>query len=117
MSLGRDPRCHRGPWGIPTRSTERLLFCEGFRMPARARRIGRGGGPAFESLQGRKPRDEGAPTTLPRPMEIGRAARLAGDGLRRIVAGGRCIERLLGAEFGGESTTPGLCGRDEEPRS
>jgi len=45
------------------------------------------GGPAFESLQGRKPRDEGAPAPLLRSMAIWRAARLAARGLRRFAAG------------------------------
>ena len=34
----------------------KVCFCEGFRMPARARRFDGAPGPAFESLQGRKPR-------------------------------------------------------------
>jgi hypothetical protein len=40
-------------------------------------------GPAFESLQGRKPRDDEAPATLPRPMGISPDGEGLGEGLRR----------------------------------
>src|SRR5215210_5908748 len=40
-------------------------------------------GPAFESFQGRKPRDGEAPATLPRPMGISPGGEGLGEGLRR----------------------------------